>query len=79
MFDICSVILLLQYYYNSTSGQYMYWDAERSTYLPAPEGVGSKDDSQGSQSRKDSKEDKKDKDKVKIAKKIAKVSVLLYR
>ena len=63
--------VFLQYYYNSVTGGYMYWDAEKSTYLPAPTG---EDSGRGDgQEKKDSKEEKKDKEKVKIAKKIAKV------
>jgi len=26
----------LQYYYNSQTQQFLYWDSEKSTYLPAP-------------------------------------------
>ncbi|BFZ10470.1 hypothetical protein BsWGS_13509 [Bradybaena similaris] len=63
-----------QYYYNSASGGYMYWDAEKSTYLPAPDGAtaANKDTPQDNQNKKDNKEEKKDKEKVKVAKKIAK-------
>lgn len=56
-----------QYYYNSQTSQFMYWDAERSTYLPAPTQSGETDPN------KESKKDKEKKEKVKIAKKIAKV------
>ncbi|XP_064604208.1 RNA-binding protein 5-like [Liolophura sinensis] len=55
-----------QYYYNSQTSQFMYWDAERSTYLPAPTQSGETDPN------KESKKDKEKKEKVKIAKKIAK-------
>lgn len=52
----------------------MYWDSERSTYLPAPTNEdGNRDEAPDGPNKKDSKEDKKDKEKVKIAKKIAKV------
>ncbi|MPC48531.1 RNA-binding protein 5 [Portunus trituberculatus] len=48
-----------QYYYNAESGQYLYWDAEKSTYLPAPVGedgqVGKKGD------KKEKEKDKQDK------------------
>lgn len=57
-----------QYYYNAESGQYLYWDAEKSTYLPAPVGEDGHEGKKG-----DKKEKEKDKqDKVKVAKKIAK-------
>ncbi|ROT72263.1 RNA-binding protein 10 [Penaeus vannamei] len=50
------------------SGQYLYWDAEKSTYLPAPVGEDGHEGKKG-----DKKEKEKDKqDKVKVAKKIAK-------
>ena len=45
----------------------MYWDAEKSTYLPAPNGAEGQDET---------KKEKKDKEKVKVAKKIAKVCFL---
>lgn len=56
-----------QYYYNAESGSYLYWDAEKSTYLPAP--MGETDD--GKKGDKKDK-DKEKQDKVKVAKKIAK-------
>jgi len=56
-----------QYYYNAESGSYLYWDAEKSTYLPAP--MGDTDD--GKKGDKKDK-DKEKQDKVKVAKKIAK-------
>ncbi|KAB7499087.1 RNA-binding protein 10 [Armadillidium nasatum] len=59
------------YYYNAESGQYLYWDAEKSTYLPAPTSDESQDGQDGK--GKDKKEKDRDKqDKVKVAKKIAK-------
>ena len=71
------LMLYFQYYYNSTTGQFMYWDAEQSTYLPAPS-----DESQSdmrSLDNKDAKKDGKDKkEKVKVAKKIAKVFFSSY-
>ncbi|XP_045165329.1 RNA-binding protein 5-like isoform X2 [Mercenaria mercenaria] len=59
-----------QYYYNSQTGGFMYWDAEQSTYLPAPT-----DDSypdMKSLDKNDKKDGKDKKEKVKVAKKIAK-------
>lgn len=32
------VCLVLQYYYNPHSQQYMYWDGEKHTYIPAAAG-----------------------------------------
>ena len=50
----------------------MYWDADKSTYLPAPTGDNPQASSQDEFEKKEGKE-KKDKEKVKMAKKIAKV------
>lgn len=62
----------MQYYYNATTGQFMYWDGDQSTYLPAPsnsvEGM-----SEIKAEEKKGKEKEK-KEKVKVAKKIAKVT-----
>lgn len=64
----------------------MYWDAEKSTYLPAPTQTGEAPQtgeageaaaSENADLNKDKKE-KKEKEKVKVAKKIAKVSVLVF-
>ncbi|XP_069141631.1 RNA-binding protein 5-like [Argopecten irradians] len=59
-----------QYFYNSQTAQFLYWDAEKSTYLPAPTGDdnGLKEDF----NEKGGKKDKEKKEKVKIAKRIAK-------
>jgi len=60
-----------QYYYNGNTGQFLFWDGEKQTYLPAPTG-----DSNGADDKKDdvqtTKKEKEKKEKVKIAKKIAK-------
>ncbi|GFG31856.1 hypothetical protein Cfor_02664 [Coptotermes formosanus] len=58
-----------QYYYNPQSQQFLYWDAEKLTYLPAP--VSSEDANAGKDEGKKVKE-KDRQDKVKVAKKIAK-------
>lgn len=61
---------MLQYFYNSQTSQFLYWDAEKSTYLPAPTtDDGGKDDG----TEKGGKKDKEKREKVKIAKRIAKV------
>lgn len=70
-----------QYYWNAQTQQFMYWDSERSTYLPAPSdgndslsnGANSRDDGGG---KKEGKKGEKS-DKVKVAKKIAKVSLII--
>ncbi|KAL8563755.1 hypothetical protein ACOMHN_058271 [Nucella lapillus] len=69
-----------QYYYNSKTSQWMYWDAEKSTYLPAPTqtpdttpqtAAGTEVAGQATAEKTD-KEEKKEKEKTKVAKKIAK-------
>lgn len=59
-----------QYYYNAQTGQFMYWDAEKSTYLPAPSNQipGAEGEVPTDKKRKEDK-----KEKSKMAKKIAKV------
>ncbi|XP_060079203.1 RNA-binding protein 5-like isoform X1 [Ylistrum balloti] len=59
-----------QYFYNSQTSQFLYWDAEKSTYLPAPTGDDSLSKEEGTE--KGGKKDKEKKEKVKIAKRIAK-------
>ena len=67
-----------QYYYNSSSNQFLYWDGELKTYLPAPADSQTPDmhpqqtDMMGER-KEPEKKDKDKKEKVKIAKKIAKV------
>lgn len=69
--------LPLQYYYNSETGQYLYWDAEQSTYLQAP--AGTMEEHAAADGQKTDKKDGKDKkEKVKVAKKIAKVNSCKY-
>jgi RNA-binding protein 5/10 len=58
-----------QYYYNPQTQQFLYWDAEKQTYLPAP--VSTEDANAGKDEGKKVKE-KDRQDKVKVAKKIAK-------
>ena len=80
---MCTCVYL-QYYYNSHTSQFLYWDGDHQTYLPAPAdsqmaggttgaaqsaGAGVVDQG-GSKIKPDKKE------KVKIAKKIAKVGVM---
>lgn len=58
-----------QYYYNSHTQQYMYWDGEKRTYVPAPsqtEGAGADSTSLDASVGKD----KKDKPKTKTAQQV---------
>ncbi len=86
-------IFFSQYYYNATTGQFMYWDGEKSTYLPAPsdqqqqqeaatQGMVKPTAGQPATTEKTGEEKTKKKEekkeKVKIAKKIAKVSFVLH-
>lgn len=65
------MLFLLQYFYNAQTSQFLYWDAERCTYLPAPNGEEQKEDNGDKLKRKEEK-----KEKVKVAKKIAKVKII---
>ena len=67
---LAGISFLLQYYYNGNTGQFLYWDAEQSTYLPAPTG---EEDKSKTEVKEEKKEGKDKKEKVKVAKKIAKV------
>uniref|UniRef100_A0A8C4WFC7 RNA binding motif protein 5 n=1 Tax=Gopherus evgoodei TaxID=1825980 RepID=A0A8C4WFC7_9SAUR len=58
-----------QYYYNALTQQYLYWDGEKETYMPAAEGVTYQQTS--APSSKEGKE-KKEKPKSKTAQQIAK-------
>ncbi len=75
--NVC-VVLLLQYYYNSQTQQFLYWDGVQQTYLPAPT-QGSAPQTAGALSMQGVPENKETKDKekkqkVQVAKKIAKAS-----
>uniref|UniRef100_A0A8B9TKV2 RNA binding motif protein 5 n=1 Tax=Anas platyrhynchos TaxID=8839 RepID=A0A8B9TKV2_ANAPL len=35
----CDSLCLCQYYYNALTQQYLYWDGEKETYMPAAEGI----------------------------------------
>lgn len=61
-------IPLLQYYYNAQSQQYLYWDGERRTYVPALEQSGDGHKETGAPS-KEGKE-KKEKHKTKTAQQV---------
>ncbi|ETE68430.1 RNA-binding protein 5-B [Ophiophagus hannah] len=58
-----------QYYYNAVTQQYLYWDGEKETYMPAAEGTSYQQNN--APSAKEGKE-KKEKPKSKTAQQIAK-------
>jgi len=70
--------VLFQYYYNSQTQQYLYWDGEKQTYLPAPtSGTSSADTGTGQDGKKEDDQKKRSSSpdkKVKVAKKIVKVN-----
>lgn len=53
-----------QYYYNAETQKYLYWDAQYSTYMPAPDST--EEGAEGDRPKKDKE------DKAKVAKKIQK-------
>lgn len=67
-----------QYYYHSQDQIFLYWDAEKRAYMPAPTDDKSGNQVKTDETNKDDKKKDKDKDKgqdkVKVAKRIAKVS-----
>lgn len=60
-----------QYFYNSQTQQYLYWDNEKQTYVPAPSDVnaGQGDNAVGGKEPKEAKE-KKEKPKSKTAQQV---------
>ena len=67
-------MIFLQYYYNSTTQEFLYWDGEKKTYLPAPTSGAAETNNSEATADDDKKEKPEKKDKVKVAKRIAKVS-----
>uniref|UniRef100_A0AAX7VF63 RNA binding motif protein 5 n=1 Tax=Astatotilapia calliptera TaxID=8154 RepID=A0AAX7VF63_ASTCA len=66
----CMFFCLICYYYNSQTQQFLYWDSEKQTYVPASTGsAGSA--ATGTKEQKEGKE-KKEKPKSKTAQQIAK-------
>lgn len=66
--------LFLQYYYNVQTQQYLYWDTEKQTYMPAPANASTElndktADSSAASGSKDAKE-KKEKPKSKTAQQV---------
>lgn len=71
---------VVQYYYNTQTQQFLYWDGEKSTYLPAPTSTDTQATAGQDGSAADAKRDEEQKKqsltpekKVKVAKKIVKV------
>uniref|UniRef100_A0A674N6N2 RNA binding motif protein 5 n=1 Tax=Takifugu rubripes TaxID=31033 RepID=A0A674N6N2_TAKRU len=62
------------YYYNPQTQQYMYWDSEKQTYVPAPAEINAGSNDNATASGKETKEpkEKKEKPKSKTAQQIAK-------
>ncbi len=63
------MLMSFQYYYNSQTQQYLYWDSEKQTYVPAPTDInaGQNDNTSGSAAAgsKELKEGKEKKEKPK--------------
>lgn len=65
----------LQYYYNPHTQEYMYWDGEKHTYIPAAAGQSNSEGAPGSAAPSDSLfaspgKEKKDKPKNKTAQQV---------
>lgn len=59
----------MQYYYNSQTQQYLYWDSEKETYVPAPSENTPAEKTDASKDPKEPKE-KKEKPKSKTAQQV---------
>lgn len=55
----------LQYYYNSQTQQYLYWDSEKQTYVPASNDPNAGQNDNAAAGSKDPKEGKEKKEKPK--------------
>lgn len=66
------VIVSFQYYYNAQMQQYLYWESERCTYIPASDQAADsyKDGSSSGGGNKEGKE-KKEKHKTKTAQQVS--------
>lgn len=54
-----------QYYYNSQTQQYLYWDSEKQTYVPASVDANNATSSSATMGSKEHKEGKEKKEKPK--------------
>lgn len=54
-----------QYYYNPQTQQYVYWDSEKQTYVPAPAENNAASNDNATASGKETKEPKEKKEKPK--------------
>jgi hypothetical protein len=76
--DVCVFIVVvspfLQYYYNSQTQQYLYWDSEKQTYVPASAADQTEQSANASAAAsneaKESKERKQEKPKSKTAQQV---------
>lgn len=75
--DVCVLIVVvspfLQYYYNSQTQQYLYWDSEKQTYIPASAADQTEQTANAaaaSKEAKESKEKKQEKPKSKTAQQV---------
>lgn len=64
-------LLLPQYYYNAHTQQYMYWDGEKRTYVPAPNDGADPAAMATPSDLSTSTKDKKDKPKTKTAQQVS--------
>lgn len=67
------VRLCYQYYYNPQTQQYLYWDSEKQTYVPAPteNNAGPNDNATASGKELKEPKEKKEKPKSKTAQQVA--------
>lgn len=65
----------MQYYYNSYTQQYLYWDSEKQAYVPAPD---CNSTATGSSTPAKEGKEKKEKPKSKTAQQVAFVFNILF-
>lgn len=66
-------VCVCQYYYNPQTQQYMYWDSEKQTYVPAPteNNAGPNDNAAASGKEPKEPKEKKEKPKSKTAQQVS--------
>lgn len=72
-FNCARLFLRYQYYYNPQTQQYMYWDSDKQTYVPAPaeNNAGSNDNAAASGKETKEPKEKKEKPKSKTAQQVS--------
>lgn len=65
VFNCVHCCFCLQYYYNAQTQQYLYWDSEKQTYVPASMDINASQNDNTAAGTKELKEPKEKKEKPK--------------